>query len=206
VPSRSRRFVLATAASALVATAGCQVFSSGGSGGFDPSVFSASASVDQPTADRPPTVELSLTNTGERAWPVHGADHDGYPMEGVLAWPDSRPPFVWIPPESEHVNLGEHSDSRREGCWRLPESAEPAVADIRTSRTIEPGETFTVTHDVFFDGPPDACFPPGEYEVEASFAVAETNEDGPEFGVTYRLTIDEVGTFSMAADEPAAEN
>lgn len=207
---RSRRGVLGAAVSLAAATAGCQsVLPGGGTDDpeFDPTVLSASAAVvHQPTTDRPPTIELALENTGDSAWPVRPVDHNGYPMEGVLAWPDGQPYFVWIPPESDHVSLPEHPESRRDGCWRVPEDAEPAVADIRQHRTIDPGESFAVTHHVFFHGSPDGCFSPGEYEIDASFAAAETEADGPEFGVTYRLTVDEDGEFSMAADGPAGES
>jgi len=170
-------------------------------------VLSASATVaQQPTADAPPTIELALENTGDREVPVRPADHNGYPMEGVLAWPSDDPYFVWIPPESEHVSLSEHPDSRRDGCWRLSEGAEPAVADIRQHRTIVPGESFAVTHEVFFHGSPDGCFSAGEYSVDATFAAAETDEDGPVFTATYTLTIADDGTFSMTADGPGRDS
>lgn len=209
--NKTRRYVLALSASTLTSIAGCQEVLSTNSNSADstetnttefrPSVFEASASVRrQPSADHPPTIQLALENTGDTAWPVRPADHNGYPMEGVLAWPDGRPYFVWIPPESGHVSLSERPDARRDGCWRLPEGARPAVADIRQHRTIGPGESFAVTHDVFFHGSPEGCFSAGEYSVDASFTVAETGEDGPEFGATFRLTVAEDGTFSMSAE------
>lgn len=209
--------MLALSASALTSIAGCQDVLSADSNSadstdsntteFSPSAFAATARVvHQPTDDHPPTIELALENTGDSTWPVRPADHNGYPMEGVLAWPSDDPYFVWIPRESEHVSLSERPESRRDGCWRLPEGAEPAVADIRQHRTIDPGESFAVTHHVFFHGSPDGCFSAGEHAVDASFAVAETGEEGPEFSVTFQQTVADDATFSMSADGPAGES
>lgn len=122
----------------------------------------------------------------------------------MLAWSDGQPYFVWIPPESDHVSLSHHPESRRDGCWRVAEDAEPLVADTQLHRIIGPGESFSVTHHVRFHGSPDGCFSRGEYAVDASFAAAETGEDGPEFGVTFRLTIHGDGAFSTSAGDPTA--
>lgn len=122
----------------------------------------------------------------------------------MLAWSDGQPYFVWIPPESDHVSLSHHPESRRDGCWRVAEDAEPLVADTQLHRIIGPGESFSVTHHVLFHGSPDGCFSRGEYAVDASFAAAETGEDGPEFGVTFGLTIHGDGAFSTSAGDPTA--
>lgn len=175
---------------------------------YDPSDFSASAQlVHQPSVETPPTLELSLTNTSDEALAVKSTKNNGDPLEGIRAWPDGEPYFVMIPPNSSNVKLSEYPEQRRNGCWRLPEDAEPLVASMRGRPTLDPGESWMVTHHAYYYGSAENCFSPGEYALEEALAVGESREDvadetEPAVAVTYSVTVREDGTFAASAGNP----
>ena len=121
------------------------------------------AILNQPSDERPPTVEFTFTNEGD---------------EEVLVSSSNKKPFVLFPtlegstgdvvliPGSFRVT-SDVADSRTDGCWRFVtdegDDAKVVVTDDVDRLTLGAGHFHLVSHRVYDAGPDDRCFPDGDY-------------------------------------------
>ena len=62
---------------------------------------------------------------------------------------------------------------------------------------ISAGETYSVRHEVYYRGPDDACFPPGDYQATVRVELSDASL-GPRMAVTYVLSISEESEFTLS--------
>jgi hypothetical protein len=161
--------------------AGC--ISSGGAA--KPQVLVETAVVSQPTADRAPTVEFTLTNEG-------GGE--------IIASANSNEPFVIVPrldgtdasvvllPSVRKVT-SDVAESRTDGCWRFVtpdgDDAKFVYEDDVDRLSLGSGLSHTVQHRLFYDGDENDCFPDGNYTTVHRVRFHETEST---IAFTVRLT------------------
>lgn len=142
----------------------------------------------QPSADAPPQVRVTLTNEGPGTPIVHvgagllwsvGAE---YPSAIVVLPVDYRPPGVPATPTA--------------GCWQFAAESRPAVPAIAQYGPVPPGERLATTFAVYGDPATEPCYPAGEYLIRDAVEFGEDGGASRELAVT--VTIDEAGAFSAA--------
>lgn len=91
------------------------------------------------------------------------------------------------------VNIieGELPSEREQGCWRLNMGAnaevKPEIVSYKFDVELEPGDTHTITHQIYYNGPDGSCFPAPEYHTEVSIEIV--NKDGESSDQTYDITL-----------------
>lgn len=159
----------------------------------------------EPSTESPPRVALGLRNAGTNSVSVAPFDRGLYPLEFLQPLGGEEGDVLLFPPETPSVELmqGEIPERPVDGCWRVVDTSAsgergPYLAGNNLSKTVEvaPNETYTVHHDLYYRGPDDACFPPGEYQTTSTITLGSTGS-GPRLDVTYTLTITPAGTYSV---------
>ncbi|GGL54955.1 hypothetical protein GCM10009039_11310 [Halocalculus aciditolerans] len=128
------------------------------------------------TDSHPPRVEATLTNESDAAFTLSG----GYapPFSASAARERAGDAALALYPIDEDARqyvqrVGANSSAppsnRTNGCWRLDGSY--AVAGIARMLTLSPGESASVTYDVYTSGD-GACFPDGDYLAEHAARVS----------------------------------
>ena len=99
---------------------------------------------------------------------------------------------------------GEFPDEPVDGCWRVVDTSAsgergPYLAGNNLPKTVEiaSNETYTVHHDLYYRGPDNACFSPGQYQTTSTITLG-SKDTGSRLDVAYTLSINAEGTYSMA--------
>ena len=219
MPSRSRRdFLRSTPAVAALLT-GCTSPETAtdrpttdATTGPDPSAITPSASiVSQGSAYSPPIAELGLTNEGDRPVPVTPNGEEGLPMEHLGPLRGSEGQAILFPTVPNHVFVhgGSLPGEPDEGCWRFPQAEGDddvlvAVEALEFEATVDPGETYTRRHRVYYDGA-DGCFPSSTYETTTQLSLSEQMADGPTFTLTYSLDATDPSDLALSVEKRGAD-
>lgn len=159
----------------------------------------------EPSTESPPQVALSLRNTGTNSVSVAPFDRGIYPLEFLQPLSGDEGDVLLFPPETPSVELmqGEIPEEPVDGCWRVVDTSAsgergPYLAGNNLSKTVEiaPNETYTVPHNLYYRGPDNVCFSPGEYQTTSTITLG-SNGSGPRLDVTYTLSITSAGTYNV---------
>jgi len=112
--------------------------------------------------EAPARIRIAFENAGdERQEFIFGPIR---PFEIVRATRDSGDERLFLDPESG-TELWPSDDPRPDepvgGCWKLTDDILPAIPDITSGATLDPGEELTNEYDVYAG--PDDCLTAGEY-------------------------------------------
>jgi hypothetical protein len=152
--------------------------------------------------DSPARIELGLTNTASE--PISVTSIDGaYPLEWLEAASDTNGRLVFYPPDTPGIGLAnlELPEAPQDGCWRLIETGDDGyltVVGLQQTADIAPGETYTVEHELYYQGPEENCFSATEYQTSAGIKFVEvTARRGPALRMANTLTRDNEGQFAI---------
>ena len=67
-----------------------------------------------------------------------------------------------------------NADRDAPDCWKLPDEGPKWLGDYR-ARTLDPGESFGLTLEVWWDGQGE-CFPTGTFAFETGVSVSDPDE------------------------------
>lgn len=147
--------------------------------------------VTRATADNPLRVEYRLTNRGRRAVTVQSGNKQPFVFVDRLTGPAGD--VVLVPVDVDDVS-SDVASSPTEGCWRF---RTPNGADARLGgamdidwTTIDPGETYAVRHDVYYEGDEETCFSPGGYSATTTVSFGGTGEEGSLANIEHALLLE----------------
>jgi hypothetical protein len=142
--------------------------------------MTASLTRDRTTPDGPATIEITLTNEGERREiKPYGEMCD--PFNRMYG--QSEPEGLWL------YEVSERPDERLGECWMRPDDsprAFPAYACV--SETRDRAETRTWTYEVWDDAAVEGYYPPGEYRFQTEVAVEGPVDIAAEWWIDVRVS------------------
>lgn len=207
----SRRSLLRASVPLVGALAGCHVPGSV-TDGSNPSDSPIPAPIDlspegtvldQATDTSPVRIELRVTNERDSAvFPLPRTDATVLDVAPHAA--GSTGELVCYPPDDAAVTTTPRLATRPvDGCWRLEtadgERVRVAVDAVgRATTRFAPGETDSVGYEVYYDGPDDACFPQGTYEMAMTLRFGRETGQFPGDGELASVELDY--EFDVAAD------
>lgn len=159
--------------------------------------------VSQATQDSPLTIRYTLRNEGEDQLTVHSQNKQ--PFLWVTRLHGEAGNAVLLPPNSDEVWAKSLASTPTNGCWRFVTPAgEDAVVGVETdtgSASIEPGDSYAVTHHVYYEGD-EGCFPAGSYSRTTRLGFGGVHDEGPLANVRHTLTFGADGNVDLQVDEP----
>jgi hypothetical protein len=186
----SRRQLLATAATLLPAISGCtavtQTDSPETDGDTKTDITTNSEIISQATEASPAVISFRFTNdSGDIITVVANASA---PFTYFPRLSGSKGEIVVVPVRDDSKFSATVASSQIQDCWRFrePNGEEAAlwVEDSIDPLTMDPGQTYSVRHRLYFDGEMDGCFPDGHYST-----VQTVSFDQQEFDVSLNVSV-----------------
>ncbi|WP_147299513.1 hypothetical protein [Haloferax sp. Atlit-6N] len=105
-------------------------------------------------------------------------------------------------PEHVFISAADVPSEPVNDCWRFPdgENIGIAVENLGFSVTLNPDDTYTIDHHLYYDGPEGTCVSKGVYQTTAQVKLAETMESGPVLSLAYELTVGDDGIGSVTVE------
>lgn len=142
--------------------------------------MSATLTQNHTTPEAPATIELELTNEGDRRdVKPHGQMCD--PFNRWLG--KSEPAGLWV------YETTERPEERLDECWSIPDGsprAFPAYACM--SATMEAEATRTWTYELWDDAAVEGYYPTGEYRFETQVSVGGSDGRAAEWWLDLRVS------------------
>lgn len=220
-----RRQVLLGSSAILTGSAGCVADKGEISGGTETSttnketatdenrsVIEAHATVEtQPSENNPAIVNLGLKNIGSATATVLPRSRNGQPLEWLgkpLQGETGEAVFHPIGTHGVTIIEGDLPTERKHGCWRLEtsENAEVqiAIVSMKIEVELEPDETHSVNHQIYYTGPEGVCFPADEYRTQVGIEIV--SEGGDRSEILYDLTLIADNEFQASLDQITENN
>lgn len=158
------------------------------------------------SAAHPLRLHLALENRGEQPVTLR-PDRRSALFHNLPRLTGPAGQFVPVPVGSDLVTAPGLATDPVDGCWRFQtadgDSLTRKTMPARETRTVEPGATHAIEHDLYVADTVDPCPPTGTYT-----ATVEQRLEGPEatesFAVSLALTVPAAGDPALSIDGPAA--
>jgi hypothetical protein len=158
------------------------------------------------SAAHPRRLHLALENRGEQPVTLR-PDRRSALFHNLPRLTGPGGPFVPVPVGSDLVAAPDLATDRIDGCWRFRttdgDSLTRTTIAARETRTVDPGATYAIEHDLYVADTAGPCRPTGTYT-----ATVEQRLEGPaateSFAVSLVLTVPDAGAATLSVDGPAA--
>jgi len=158
------------------------------------------ADVVAPATDEHPTrTEYRVRNNVDSTLAVQSYEVKPFTMLDRFVGASGAAVFVPLPLRSGNVFSDNVASTQVDECWRFVTASgdEAALGStlVIEQATIEPGDTYTVRHSIYYerssgqpaqDGDRPPCFPPGEYRTTTRLSFWEQRADGDRAAKQYR--------------------
>ena len=123
---------------------------------------------DAASESNPARISLDLLNEGTQELEIYPLSRSGNPLEwiGELDGASSQAMLVSVGGSNVRVIDGELPSERESGCWRYPSDEEfiLSIDEVKESVSLAHEERFSSSHDLYYDGEEDQCYPDDQYE------------------------------------------